>query len=120
MAYVDIYPSSNEAEAKMARRIADIRFYVRAAIKQEWDIAEHDIIVMAHKNTILSQDPFAVDKDAVPELVIKINTSDTELQNRAERLGNRIVSLFQVSFSDISMELWIGFFHTWGCTINFS
>lgn len=120
MAYIDFHPTSDQAEGRMMSVLESLQRIVRTCVQEVWEVPEHDIIVMAHRNTVLAQDPIAVKAGAVPELVIKINTSDTELQDRAERLRDRIVEAWKISFgTTYPMEVWIDFFHTWGCTIDF-
>lgn len=73
---------------------------------------------MTHHNTVMEQDLEAVKIGACPDPVIKINTSDDK-KSLAKNLKDKILERFEVVLIGISMEIWINFFHTWGCNINF-
>jgi len=121
MSYIHIYPTSEDAENSLLIVIEAIQLILRTCVREIWEVPENDIIVMAHRNTVLAQDPIAEKAGAVPDLIIKINTSDTKLQHRAEQLRDRIVKAWKILFGTTHpMEVWIGFFHTWGCTIDFA
>ncbi len=120
MAYIDLYPTSKEAEEKMLAGISALQQIIRICVKRVWEIPPQDIIVMAHKNTVLVQDPFAKMAGVIPEIVIKIHTSDKNLQERAEALQQFIVGAWRTSFgTTYPMEVWVIFFEAWGCTIDF-
>ena len=120
MAYIDLHPTSDQAEVRMLSVLEQLYQTIRTCVQEVWEVPEHDIIVMAHRNTVLVQDPIAQKAGAIPELIIKINTSDTKLVDKAERLQNLIVEVWKNSFgATYPMEVWIDFFHTWGCTIDF-
>jgi len=118
MAYTNVEPTSHTAERKMTAVGAQIQELIRSCIFNVWQVPETDILVMLCENKVLVPDPKAQLFGVIPDLVIKIYTSDIELQPLADALKERILTAWAEQLgTDIKVEIWIQFFHTWGTNI---
>ena len=116
MAYVDIYPTYRWAELHLCT--SGVQMLIRKAIAEIWEVPVTDIIVMLHRCTVFVPDPVAAAAGTLPDAVVKINTSDEALKEKAAALRDRLVAEWRSFFGgEITAEIWIGFFHSWGCTI---
>jgi hypothetical protein len=119
MAYVNVEPTSDSAEDQMLVCAERIRELLRESILKVWEVPETDILVMLKRNTVLMQDPSALMYGVLPQLVIKINTSDIGLQPKAMLLMKNILEAWEQTFgSSYPIEVWIDFFDTWGTNIK--
>jgi len=118
MAYTNVEPTSYAAERKMTAVGAQIQELIRSCILEVWKVPETDILVMLCENKVLVQDPKAQLFGIIPDLVIKISTSDTELQPLADALKESILTAWENELgTSIKIEIWIDFFDTWGTNI---
>lgn len=120
MAYIEVFPKSVDAEQRLTSDSPAMMGVLYNAAKDVLQVPAHDVIVELNRCTTLRFNPMAVQTGATPDVVIKISTSDTELQSRFADLSARIVKGWGDHFgSSLKIELWIGLIHTWGCNIAF-
>lgn len=120
MAYVEIQPKSKAAEEILAARQKEVYAAIGQCVLSTFSIPETDMILELQECRTLSFDPLAVSLESAPDVVLKLNTSDTQFKDRAQDLADKIVEAWKVLFgTELAMECWIHFFHAWGCNIDF-
>ncbi|MBC2775292.1 hypothetical protein H6M51_20735 [Rhizobium sp. AQ_MP] len=120
MAYIEVFPKSVDAESRIKNDSDALMGFLFEITRNVFQVPDHDIIVELNRCTTLGFNKMAVRTGSVPDVVIKISTSDTDLQTRFQDLTIRIVEAWNSHFGDaLKMELWIGLIHTWGCNIQF-
>ncbi|MFM2278041.1 MAG: hypothetical protein RLZZ444_272 [Pseudomonadota bacterium] len=121
MAYIEIHPKFPEAQQRLTSDCVALMSFLQAATKEVLGVPDHDIIIELNQCTALIFNSLAVSSDAVPDVVIKIATSDKELQPRFAALSDEVVAKWNAQFgSSFKLELWINLIDTWGCNIEFS
>ncbi|PYB72384.1 hypothetical protein [Rhizobium wuzhouense] len=120
MAYIEILPKSSEAQQTLFDDSHSALNLLFEAVKETLEVPDHDIIVELNQCTVLAFNATAVKAGSAPDVVIKIATSDHDLQPRFQTLSDQIVAGWNAHFgSALKMELWIGLIDTWGCNIQF-
>ena len=120
MAYIEVFPKSMNAEQRLKSDSDAMMGVFYNAAKDVLQVPEHDIIVEFNRCTTLGFNPMAVQTNSVPDVVVKISTSDSELQTKFPDLSARIVEAWDTQFGgSLKIELWLGLIHTWGCNIQF-
>lgn len=121
MAYIEIYPKFPEAQQRLTGECVAMMELLHAATKDVLGVPDHDIIIELNQCTAASFNSLAVSLNAVPDVVIKIATSDKELQPRFQALCDQIVGGWNAQFgSSLKLELWVNLIDTWGCNIDFA
>lgn len=121
MAYIAIFPKSAEAQQRLTDNSASVMTILSQVTKEVLDVPDHDIIVELNDCTAMAFNPLAVCRGAVPDVIIKIATSDRDLQPLFQSLCNEIISRWNAQFADtLKLELWINLIDTWGCNMDFN
>ena len=121
MAYIEIFPKSIEAQQRLTDHSALVMDILYQATKKVLHVPDHDIIVELNQCTAIAFNSLAVQASAVPDVVIKISTSDHDLQPKFQSLCDLIVSNWSAQFgSTLKLEIWINLINTWGCNIDFN
>ena len=119
MAYIEIFPKSAEAQRRLTDDINPVMDILSQATKQILKVPDHDIIVELNQCTTLAFNPLAVENGAIPDVVIKISTSDHDLQPDFEALSEQIINRWSTHFgSSLKTELWISLIETWRCNMD--
>ncbi|TIU68359.1 MAG: hypothetical protein E5V66_00860 [Mesorhizobium sp.] len=120
MAYIEIFPKSAESQGILTGDCDVVMSVIHQATKDVLNIPDHDIIVELNHCTAIGFNALAVHTKAVPDVVIKISTSDHDLQPKFETLCARIVAKWDAHFEiKLKLEIWINLIDTWGCNIDF-
>ncbi|RWB57062.1 hypothetical protein [Mesorhizobium sp.] len=121
MAYIEIFPKSIESQKELADRRTSVMDILYAAAKETLNVPDHDIIVELNQCTAIAFNSLAVQASAVPDVVIKISTSDHEFQPKFQSLCDHIVSKWNAQFGNtLKLEIWVNVINTWGCNIDFN
>ena len=121
MAYIEIFPKSTETQQRLADHSAPMMDILYQATKRILNVPDHDIIIELSHCTAIAFNSLAVQASAVPDVVIKISTSDHDLQPKFQSLCDLIVSNWGAQFgSTLKLEIWINLINTWGCNIDFN
>ena len=126
MAFVQIEPQSKYSENLLLGADKVVREIIRTSIADVWNVPANDIIINIQRCVVASPDPTAVALGAIPDVVIKINTSGGSnfirtlvMKFHAKRLADRIETQWRKEVGDcLQSEIWIRFFHTWGITFD--
>lgn len=120
MAYIEVFPKSVDAESRIKNDSDALMGFLFETTKNILQVPDHDIIVELNRCTTIGFNEMAVRTGSTPDVVVKISTSDTELQTRFQDLTKRIVEAWNSHFGEaLKLELWIGLIHTWGCNVLF-
>jgi len=120
MAYIEIFPKSSESQRILTKDCDAVMSIIHHATKDIINVPDHDIIVELNHCTAMGFNALAVRTKAVPDVVIKISTSDHDLQPKFETLCARIVADWDAHFEiKLKMEIWINLIDTWSCNIDF-
>jgi hypothetical protein len=120
MAYIEIHPKSANAHQRLADKGERIMELLQAAAKEVLGVPDHDIIVELKQCTTISFNALALSSNAVPDVVVKIATSDSDLQPHFEALCAEIVSRWNALFdAPLKLEIWVSIIDAWGCNIDF-
>ncbi len=120
MAYVEVHPKSKEIQAVLLGKKDEMFTALGKAILSTFPIPETDMILELQECRTIAFDPRAIRLESAPDVVLKLNTSDVQFQDRAATLRDRMVDAWNDVFGkDVAMELWINFFYEWGCNIDF-
>lgn len=121
MAYIEIFPKSAEAQKQLTDRCASVMDILYQATKEVLNVPDHDIIVELNQCTAIAFNSLAVHAAAVPDVVIKISTSDHDFQPKFQSLCDHVVSNWNAQFgSALKLEIWINLINTWSCNIDFN
>lgn len=121
MAYIEIFPKSTEAQQQLTDDCASVMDILYQTTKDVLHVPEHDIIIELNHSTTIAFNITAVHAQAVPDVVIKISTSDHDLQSRFQTLCDQVVANWNARFGTaLKLELWINTIHTWGCNMDFT
>jgi hypothetical protein len=121
MAYIEILPKSTEAQQRLTDHCATVMNILYRTTKEVLDIPEHDIIIELNQCTAIVFNATAVQAAAVPDVVIKISSSDLDLQSEFQTLCDQVVARWDAEFGNtLKLELWIDTINTWGCNMDFS
>ena len=120
MAYVEIQPKTKEIQELLLEKNEEMFLAIGKCILSTFDIPETDMILELQECKTIAFDPLAISLESAPDVVLKLNTSDVQFQDRAADLRDKIVDAWNEVFGkEVAMELWIDFFHEWGCNIDF-
>ncbi len=120
MAYIAMFPKSAEAERRLAHDSTLVMALLYQATKDIFNVPDHDIIVELNRCTTIAFNATAVENAAVPDVVIKIATSDPELQPQFQALCDEIVSRWDAQFEKtFKIELWANLIDAWSCNMDF-
>lgn len=120
MSYIEIYPKNANAQGKLTQQSEQLFALLVGCVEKAYGVPEHDIIAELNSCSVIKFNPRAMELKAAPDVVIKISTSDIEFEEKAEELKDLVVEGWKQLFGeDLTMECWLDFFHTWGCTIDF-
>ncbi len=121
MSYIEVYPKNTKAQDKLSKESEPLFTLLVGVVEKAYGVPEYDIIVELNRCSVIQFNAKAIELNVAPDVVIKISTSDTEFMDNAEELKDLLVSGWKELFgADLTMECWLDFFHTWGCTIDFS
>ena len=121
MAYIAIFPKSTEAQQRLTDSFASVANILCQATKDVLNVPDHDIIVELNQCTVIAFNAAAVQVAAAPDVVVKIATSDHDLQPRFQILCDQVVRSWDAQFENtLKLELWIDTIDTWGCNIEFN
>ncbi|AZO45269.1 hypothetical protein LB559_06540 [Mesorhizobium sp. BR1-1-3] len=119
MAYIEIFPKSTETQQRLADHSAPMMDILYQATKRILNVPDHDIIIELNQCTAIEFNSLAVQSSAVPDVVIKISTSDHDLQQKFQSLCDLIVRKWSAQFGNtLKLEIWINLIDTWGCNID--
>lgn len=121
MAYIAIFPKSAEAQQRLTDNRVSVMNILNQVTKEVLEVPDHDIIIELNQCTAVAFNSLAVRRGAVPDVVIKIATSDHDLQPLFQTLCDQIVSRWNAQFvNTLKLELWINLIDTWGCNMDFN
>ncbi|MDG4897666.1 hypothetical protein P9272_29425 [Mesorhizobium sp. WSM4976] len=121
MAYIEIFPKSIDSQKKLSDRRASVMDILYAATKEILNVPDHDIIVELNQCTAIAFNSLAVQASAVPDVVIKISTSDHDFQPKFQSLCDHIVGNWNEQFGNtLKLEIWVNVISAWGCNIDFN
>lgn len=119
MAYIEILPKSSEAQARLEDSCASVMDLLYHAAKDVLKVPDHDIIIELSQCTTIAFNSLAVKASSVPDVVVKIATSDEHLQPKFQALCEQIISSWDAHFShSLKIELWINLIDTWGSNVE--
>ena len=120
MSYIEIYPKNMKAQDILSKQSEPLFALLVGGVEKAYGVPEHDIIAELNSCSVIGFNTKALELNAAPDVVIKISTSDKEFMEKAEELRDLIVEGWKELFGEeLTMECWLDFFHTWGCTIDF-
>lgn len=120
MAYIEVFPNSAAAQQNLTDNSAAIMDLLQGASKSALNVPDHDIIVVLNSCTAIAFNVSAIREGAVPDVVVKISTSDIELQSQFQNLCDQIVSDWDAQFGSLlKMEVWVSAIEAWGCNVSF-
>lgn len=120
MAYVRLFPKSAEAEHRLVDDATSVMKLLYQATKDVFNVPDHDILVELNRCTTIAFNATAVENGAVPDVVIKVATSDRELQPEFQSLCDQIVRRWDAQYGKtFKIEIWVNLIDTWGCNIDF-
>jgi hypothetical protein len=120
MAYIEIFPKSTEAQQRLTDNCASVMKILYQATQEVLGIPDHDILVELNQCTAIAFNSQAVHATAVPDVVIKIASSDHDFQPKFQTLCDQVVSSWDAQFGNtLKLELWINLINTWGCNMDF-
>lgn len=121
MAYIEIFPKSTEAQQRLTDNCASMMDILFHTTKDVLDIPEHDIIIELNQCSTIAFNAMAVKAAAVPDVVIKISSSDHDFQLKSQALCDQVLASWDTHFANaLKLELWIDTINTWGCNMDFS
>ena len=121
MAYIEIFPKSAESQKKMTDHHTSVMDMLYAGTKEILNVPDQDIIVELNQCTAIAFNSRAVQASAVPDVVVKISTSDHHFHPKFQSLCDHIVSNWNAQFGNtLKLEIWVNVIDTWGCNIDFS
>lgn len=113
MAYIKIYPKTPGAERRLEEMEDALPDLLKACVLSIWPVPREDIIVETHRCTVLTPDREARDGGYYPSVIVEVWTSDP-FQELAGALRDAILATWKEHCLGLKLEVWIGFFHTWG------
>ena len=120
MSYIEVHPKSNIAQQRMMDVSEELIALIRLSVKESFEVPQHDIIVELHQCSVVKIDPQALKANAAPDVVVKIYTNDQHLKAKAPQLSELLVERWKETVGDkLTVECWITFFDTWGCSMDF-
>ena len=121
MAYIEIFPKSVEAQQLLVDSCDSMMRLLFQSAKEVLGVPDHDIIIELNQCTAIAFNSLAVNEAAVPDVVIKISTSDHELKPRFQALCDEVVKNWDTHFGKtLKMEVWVSLIDAWGCNMDFS
>lgn len=121
MAYIEIFPKSAEAQQRLTDNCASMMDILFQTTKDVLNIPEHDIIIELNQCTAIAFNSMAVKAASVPDVVIKISSSDRDFQFKSQPLCDQVVANWDAHFENtLKLELWLDTINTWGCNMDFS
>lgn len=121
MAYIEIHPKSPEAQQRLTDECASVMDLLHLATKSVLNVPDHDIIIELNQCTAIAFNPVAMQAAAVPDVVVKISTSDHDLRPDFQNLCDQVVSSWDAQFGNkLKLELWISSIDAWGSNMGFN
>ena len=121
MAYIEIFPKSPEAQQQLTDHSASVMDLLYRVTKSVLNVPDHDIIIELNQCTAVAFNASAVQAAAVPDVVIKISTSDHDLRPSFQNLCDQVVSNWDAQFGNtLKIELWMSSIDAWGCNMGFN
>ena len=121
MSYIEIFPKSEDAYKIFADKSEKFGILIFEKTRNIFDIPDYDIIVELHQ---CSTAKFISPKRNLiisPDIVIKISTSDHDLQLKFSELCSELIKSWNEEFgSSLTLEIWIGLIDSWASNINYS
>lgn len=120
MAYAEIFPKNKIIERELVDKQDEIMSTLFKTVASVYGIPQYDAIVELHQCTTIAFCKEAVEAESAPDAVIKVQTCDVEHKPEAKALGEAIIEDWnRIMGSDRTVEVWIDFFHTWNCNMDF-
>lgn len=120
MAYIEIFPKSAEAQQQLTDKSDSVMKLLHHATKSVLNVPDHDIIIELNQCTAIAFNASAVQAAAVPDVVVKISTSDHDLRSDFQNLCDQVVINWDALFGDtLKMEVWVSSIDAWGCNMGF-
>lgn len=121
MAYIEIIPKSTEAQQRLTENCASVMDILYQATKEVLNVPDHDIIVELNQCTAIAFNSLALHAAAVPDVIVKISSSDHDFQPKFQSLCDHVVSNWDAQIGNtLKLEIWINLINTWGCNIDFN
>lgn len=119
MSYFEIFPKNKEAEALMVKEQDELFQLLEKCASEAFGIPAYDIVCELNECKVITFSENNKKLNVAPDVLIKISTNDIEFKDKAKYLKDLVVDGWNKLFSkEVAMELWIDFFHTWGCNID--
>jgi hypothetical protein len=93
MPLVNLHPMNKRAEIYLKAQIGILRPLVKEIIVQTYEVPEHNVIVTAFKNEVLSGDP----EDADVRFVVATNPNP-KIEAKADKLRNEIIRIWWMCY----------------------
>jgi hypothetical protein len=120
VAYIEIFPKSIAAQQRLTDSCAAVMALLFQSAKDVLNVPDHDIIIELNQSTAIAFNAEAMKAASVPDVVIKISTSDHELQPRFPALCDEVVKNWDALFgTTLKSEVWVNLIETWGCNMDF-
>ena len=121
MAYIAVFPKSIKVQQNLTEDFTAMMNILHKTTKDVLNVPDYDIIVELNACSAIAFNPLAVQANSVPDVVIKIATSDLDLQSEFQTLCERIVDTWDIHFEKtLKLELWVNTISAWGCNMEFS
>ena len=121
MAYIEIFPKSPEAQQRLTDNCDSVMDLLFQVTKSVLNVPDHDIIIELNQCTAIAFNAVAVQAAAVPDVVVKISTSDHDLRPDFQSLCDQVVRSWDVQFgNELKLELWISSIDAWGSNMGFN
>lgn len=119
MAYITILPKSVEVQQRLTHDCVAVMNILHQAVKTVFNVSDNDIIVELNQCVTIAFNPSAIEALAVPDVVIKIATSDHEFRPEFQTLCDHVLDSWNATFEDpLKLEVWVDVIDTWGCNIE--
>ena len=121
MSYIEIFPKSEDAYNRFADKSEKVGILLFEKTRNILEIPDYDVIVELHKCSTVK---FISPNNNVinsPDVVIKISTSDHDLQPKFSELCSEIVKSWNEEFgSSLTVEVWINLIDNWASNLDYS
>lgn len=114
MTYISILPKNENAQSRMTDNRDAVMDLLCSAAKDVLQIPDTDIIAELNRHIPASFNQAAQLSGAVPDVVMKIATSDDYLEARFQTLCERVIEDWNRHFADLKLEVWVSLIDAWG------
>lgn len=112
-----IQPTSMQVMAAAAEQQKGIFDLLHATIANTLNVPETDILSILERNFPIASRAAEIDgKTVMPDLIIKMHTSDLRILVHGRKLKKELEKAWEVSDLKFSIEIWICWFPIWGHT----